>query len=131
MFLSLNCKKFVCFLFSIIIVPFLKFSNDFGLIFVDMNFYIRNGDNFVNGVSSINSNIINFGKRGSCCIFFIKVVRLYARSLEIFLLFAWVIFSRAIKKVYKFHWLCSPPTTEPHKGRCLGETHLPSNIRTT
>ena len=74
MFLFLNCEKFsysvkyLCFLFSvsIIIVPFLKFSTVFGLIFVDMIFCIRNGDRFVNGKSSIDSNIINFGNRGSC-----------------------------------------------------------------
>ena len=30
---------------------------------------IRNGDSFVNGVSSIDSNIINFGNGDSCCIF--------------------------------------------------------------
>ena len=75
--LFLNCEKFSnlvkssCFLFSvsIIIVPFLKFLTVFGQIFVDMIFCIRNGDCFVNGISSIDSNIINFGKGGSCCIF--------------------------------------------------------------
>ena len=64
-------KRFGCFLFSvsIIIVLFLKSLNVFGLIFVDMIFCIRNGDSFVNGVSSIDSNIIDFGKGSSCCIF--------------------------------------------------------------
>ena len=42
-------------------MPFLKFLIVFGLIFVDMIFCIRNGDSFVNGVFSIDSNIINFG----------------------------------------------------------------------
>ena len=72
MFLFLSCEKFsylvksLCFLFSvsIIIVPFLKFLTVLGLIFC-----IRNGDSFVNGVSSIDSNIINLGNGSSGGIF--------------------------------------------------------------
>ena len=54
--------KSLCFLFSvsIIIVPFLKFLTVFGLIFVDIIFCIRNGDSFVNGVSSSDSNMTYF-----------------------------------------------------------------------
>ena len=82
-------KKIVYFLFSvsIIIVPFLKFLTVFGLIFIDIIFCIRNGDSFVNGVSSIDSNIINFGKGGSCCIFSLLELSDYVRSLEIFFCF--------------------------------------------
>ena len=71
MFLYLDCGKFsyllesLCFLFSfsIIIVPFLKFLIIFGLM-SDMIFCIRNGNSFVNGVLSIDSSIMNFGKGG-------------------------------------------------------------------
>ena len=55
---------FFLFSVSIIIAPF-KF-----LTVVDIIFCIRNGHSFVNGVSSSDSNIMNFGNRGSGCIFF-------------------------------------------------------------
>ena len=61
----------MCFLFSvsIIIVPFLKFLTDFGLIFEEIIFCMRNGDSLVSGVFSNDSNMINFGNGGSCYIF--------------------------------------------------------------
>ena len=81
-------KKFVRFLFSvrIIIVPFLKFLTVFGLIFVDIIFCKRNGDSFVNGVSSSDINMMNFGNGGSGCIFLSELSD-YVRSFEIFFLF--------------------------------------------
>ena len=104
---------FVCFLFSvsIIIVPFLKFLTVFGLIFVDIIFCMRNGDS---GVSSSDSNMMNFGNGGSGCIFSSSELSDYVRLFEVF---AWIISSSSINK---FHWLCSPPITEPHTGMCLG-----------
>ena len=75
-FQFLRCEMFsylvksLCFLFSvsIIIVPFLKFLTVFELIFVQIIFCMRNGDSFVRGVSSSDSNMMNFGNRGSGCI---------------------------------------------------------------
>ena len=74
-------KKFV-FIFSFNHCAILKFLTVFGLIFVDMIFCIRNGDSFVNGLSSINSNIINFWNGNSGCIFSSELSS-YVRSLEI------------------------------------------------
>ena len=117
-------RKFVCFLFSvsIIIVPFLKFLTVLGL-FVDIIFCMRNGDNFVNGVSSSNSNMMSFANGGSGCIFSSSELSDYVRLFKFFfLVFAWVVLSISIKKFHEFHWLCSPPITEPHTGMCLWES---------
>ena len=118
-------KKFVCFLLSvsIIIVPFLKFLTVFGQILEEIIFCMRYGDSLVNGVSSSNSNMMNFGNEGSGCIFFlIRVVRLYVRSFDFVLV--WVILSSSIKKFHEFHWLWTPPTTKPHTGIRLGRNQF-------
>ena len=64
---SYSVKSLYVFLFSVstIIVPFLKFLTDFGQILEEI-FFMRNGDSLVSGVFSSDSNMINFGNRGSC-----------------------------------------------------------------
>ena len=76
---------------------------------------IIKGDNFVIGVSSIDSSMINLGKRvwseslsDSACGCF---------SFGVF--FAWVLV--CIHRDFCWvHWLCSSPTMEPYEVKCQG-----------
>ena len=60
-------SKKVLFSVSIIIVPF-EFLTDFGLIFEEIIFCMRNGDSLVSEVFSSDSNMMNFANGGSGCI---------------------------------------------------------------